>query len=170
MRRLLAITSLAVLAACSPGEDDSAAKSGPPAPPENAITAALRDVFRTIDADGNGRMTPVESDAFAENQFLATDGDNNRQISPAEWKAFGFGLASLAQETGKELQYEGAKAELFMRWDADRDGRLSRDEFRVGLNTGYEKADQPTADGATELTFEEYVRSPHVRTFALALS
>jgi hypothetical protein len=182
MRALFAIGCVLALTACNPAEDapetaqapaaDGAAQAGAPAASggEPASTAALRTVFDTIDADGNGRMTPAESDRFLESTFAASDGDGDRRLTTAEWDAFGFGLASQAREAGKQAQYDAAKREVFTRWDTDRDGRVSRDEFRIGNNTGFEKGDRPAADNATEMTFDEYARSPHIQTLAASLN
>ena len=83
----LAITAIALAAICStamahemPGKDPRANKTA-------MIEAKTKYMFSKADADGNGVVTKMEHDAFANTMFRNADKNNDGVITYKEMKA-----------------------------------------------------------------------------------
>ncbi len=105
---LIAGLLLATAAVPLAAQDTDAPGPGPDAAP-------MMPMFEAFDADGDGKVTKEEVDAYRANRFAEVDADGNGEVSLEEFKAEAVARA------------EERAAEMFARLDADGDGVLSRD-------------------------------------------
>ena len=137
---------------------------------EQKTMPPVRDpAFARLDADGDGRISPVEADrdsAFGV-RFDDIDTDEDGQVSGAEYTAFQGGASQVDASQGGGAMPQAATAaagsDAFADLDADRDGRVSSTEAdgNAGFDAGFASMDA-NADGF--VTNDEY--RAHARTNA----
>ena len=97
-----------------------------------------RDVFGTLDADHDGRISATEAgtDTDFNGGFAAMDGDGDGFVSDAEYRTW----AKANMDTSQGAEHAAAHSEVVTRdvfgtLDADHDGRISATE--AGVDTGF---------------------------------
>lgn len=83
-------------------------------------------MFDRLDADGDGRVTAAEIEAFRDGLFAEIDADGNGEISRQEF--VDHAAARAAERAGA----------MFDRWDTDGDGILSRDAIEARRGSGWD--------------------------------
>ena len=118
--------------------------------------AALFDRF---DADGDGRITEAEVQAWRGSFFDIADGDVDGYVSRAELDAMREAASERAEEAagrgyGPRRRTGGGMDRLdpIQRYDADGDGRLSRAEF---VEAPFQALERFDANGDGALSREE---------------
>lgn len=86
------------------------------------------EYFAQMDADGDGRVTAQEIEAFRTARFAAMDADGDGQVSRQEF--MDHASAQAAERAGAQ----------FDRFDADGDGLLSRDAIEARRGAGPDAA------------------------------
>ncbi len=107
-----------------------------------------RPTFEMLDADGDGKVTQAEIEAFRANRFAEVDADGDGVVTLEEFTA-----QAVARATERA-------AEMFGRLDADGDGTLSRDVLeargpRGPMDEGRMFA-RLDADGDGAISLEEF--------------
>lgn len=90
-------------------------------------------IFETVDTDGSGDLSPAELDAFRELIWASMDADENKSISLDEFKLWSFGYDSIAEEAGRQAEFETVRLLIFDLWDRDNDLAVSSDEMAAAL-------------------------------------
>ena len=109
------------------------------APPAKAATLSdqvhevLLVVFQSIGTDENGMVRPQDADEMIRQTFAAMDVDQDGRVTPEEFKAFSMGSEYLAQVRGKLAPFNAAKAAVFRRWDANKTGVPTFQDYRAGV-------------------------------------
>ena len=109
------------------------------APPVKAATLSdqvrevLQVVLQSISTDADGMVRPQDADEMTRQTFAAMDADHDGRVTPDEFKAFSMGFDYLAQVRGKLAPFTAAKASVFRRWDANKTGALTFQDYRTGL-------------------------------------
>ncbi|MFZ1347367.1 MAG: hypothetical protein WBB13_10130 [Tabrizicola sp.] len=112
--------------------------------------AMLTEMFDTMDADKDGKLTYAEMEAHRKAEFAAADTNGDGVLSPEELSAralarFQEKLAERTQRMLDTMDNDGngslSEAEMgegpgmrnFARIDADNDGFVTRDEIQAGM-------------------------------------
>lgn len=112
--------------------------------------AMLTEMFDTMDADKDGKLTYAEMEAHRKVEFAAADTNGDGVLSPEELSA--RALARFQEKLGERTQGmldtmdndgngslseaemgEGPGMRNFARIDADNDGFVTRDEIQAGM-------------------------------------
>lgn len=112
--------------------------------------AALSD-FEAMDADGDGRISAAEHAAGAKKMFQAMDQNRDMRVTAAEMSAAQKAISGVqgihrrvssadkiktvdANGDGilSEAEHDAATRVMFAKMDANRDGFLTKDEWRAG--------------------------------------
>ena len=134
---------LAIICVCALSGVVSAADH----PSEDLIDAQ----FKTMDTDGNGRLSPDEHSAGAKRMFDAMDANKDGTVTIAEMDAIhknipgkqpkGSDLSSVEKIKAVDKNGDGllsaeehadGSRKMFNKMDTDRDGFLSREELTAG--------------------------------------
>jgi Ca2+-binding EF-hand superfamily protein len=94
------------------------------------------DMFKRMDADGNGKVTAVEHAQFAENKFKQSDTNYDGQVSAAECNA------AEAAYHKKDRFDEKATAAHIRLVDTDGNGQISSSENSMFARNAFAKADK----------------------------
>ncbi|WP_371169534.1 EF-hand domain-containing protein [Aliiroseovarius sp. 2305UL8-7] len=121
--------------------------------PEGRNLAELS--FASVDANGNGFIDMGENSNYGGDVFYSMDADDNGRLTEEEFLGWGFGYGSLAEESDKELAYRTALRVVFSFWDRDADGEITPTEHRKSLARDFQRAD---LDDDALLSESEYVR------------
>ncbi len=97
--------------------------------------------FRSIDADGNGAITPSEYSDFGGDVFSSMDHDGSRSLSLGEFYGWGFGMHNAAEDVGQAEAFKTAMRVVFALWDRDADNQVTADEYRQSLDFDFQRAD-----------------------------
>ena len=101
--------------------------------PEKSSTAAQ---FKTMDANGDGRVSREEHAAGAKKMFEAMDANSDGKVSPAEMDA------AHEKITGrKATRADMSSAEKIKVIDTNGDGILTAEEHAAGSKTMFDKMD-----------------------------
>ena len=103
-------------------------------------------MFEQVDADGDGRVTRAELDAYLDGILAANDADGNGSVSLPEFEAIAVELA------------RPMLAKRFERLDDDGNGEISESEIAGRIDRLMDRADR-NDDGAVEL--KEIKRGRH---------
>lgn len=109
--------------------------------------------FETLDADGDGKVTPAEIEAQKTARFKASDTDGDGMLSVEEMIAQG-------ERRESERRVQRVK-KMIERLDTDGDGKLSADEVQAmgkgdGGSKGEEMFKRLDTDGDGAISAEEY--------------
>lgn len=116
------------------GQTAAQAQQAPPRTMEEQKTMPPQDpAWSRLDADGDGRISPVESDKDTKfgQAFDDMDTDDDGFVSSAEYTTFGSATATTSSASGST-----ASAGSFAGLDKDKDGRVSSTE--AGANTTFD--------------------------------
>ncbi|WP_245189198.1 EF-hand domain-containing protein [Mameliella alba] len=107
--------------------------------------AFMQEMFAEIDADGNGKVTKEEIEAFKTARFEATDTDGDGKLSREEIAA------------ARDARRVARMQTMVERLDQDGDGLLSADELAAGpaRRAPQDMFDRLDADDDGALTLEE---------------
>ena len=121
---------------------------------DNAGRELAGTIFASTDTDGSGMLSPEEVQAFGELVFVSVDIDDDGAFSVEEFRAWGFGFAELAQEQGRDNEFQVAHRIVFDLWDRDNDLAINRAEFDQGRKWSFVYSD---LDGDSQVTEEEFL-------------
>jgi Ca2+-binding EF-hand superfamily protein len=94
------------------------------------------DFFKTMDTDGDGKISAEEHAAGAKKMFDKMDADKDGKVTAAEMDAYH------QQMTGKKAgQTEMSAAEKIKVMDTNGDGTLTEAEYEAGAKTMFDKMD-----------------------------
>jgi hypothetical protein len=102
----------------------------------------LRGMFASYDYNRDGRITAREFNAFRVLVFVSMDADADGRVSLDEFMAWEPGFAQLAEQRGREQQFNAAKRGAFRAWDRKDDGELDETEFSVNGSRDFVIADE----------------------------
>jgi Ca2+-binding EF-hand superfamily protein len=128
MTRTLVAAGLLALA----GGIASAQDTNPPARP----APGGDHVFKTMDTDGDGKVSAAEHTAGATRMFAAMDGNADGKVTAEEMTASHQRITGRAPAAG-----EMSAAEKIKVIDADGDGMLTAGEHATGSKTMFERMD-----------------------------
>lgn len=131
----------------------TASAEGTSRPPNDAARAMGEAIALDIDTDRDGVLTPHEIAAATREVFASIDGDGDRRITPAEMRGWRNGFDEIAAFRGRGPSYDTAIAIAFDLFDRDDDGRVSPRELDRALAASAAYADTD-ADG--RLTVGEF--------------
>ena len=126
-------------------------------------------VFQSIGTDGNGTARPQNADAMIRATYDAMDANGDGRVTPEEFKAFSMGFEYLAQVRGKLVPFNAAKATVFRRWDANKAGFLTYQEYRAGLLGDLTRSAGRTDTSDLKLSLDELQRADFIRELIEAL-
>ncbi len=124
MTRSILITGLAALALAGTATIGFAASEGAGASKPGMGQRGAAMNFDAIDADGDGKITAEEMQAYGAQRFAVADTNGDGYIDAAEMQ-----VQMLAQSTAR---IERRTARMIARMDTDGDGQLSPKEMRAG--------------------------------------
>ena len=110
-------------------------------------------VYSSIDASGNGALDFGEVTEMAESIAVSADSDDNEQISLAEFMAWDFGFAYLAEKEGGGDAFQIVKRVMFAVVDLDDDDTIDEREWRLNTRWNFERADLDANGLLTEREF-----------------
>lgn len=122
-------------------------------------------VFQMFDENKDGYISESEADHFIDKTFAQMDPKKTGRVTPRAWLLFSFGLADIAADWDKSEAYNRAKMKIFLRWDRNRAGFLTLEEYRTGVLT---EARQGVGDKAKNgeplmIDLAAFKRAPFVR-------
>jgi hypothetical protein len=117
--------------------------------------AAIDDgVFKSADLNNDGKISRREILHFTDLVFLSADTDGDDVLTVEEFLRWDPGYLFIAEQTGKTLQLNTAKREVYETMDINGDGRLEHDEFSTASLYDFYRADK-NSDGV--LSQEEFI-------------
>jgi len=108
------------------------------------MTSRTTEKFQKLDKDGNGTISVDEMSVRQKEFFTKLDTDGSGTISQEEAKAF--------KEMKREMKQERRASRLMERFDTNKDGKISREEYQGIVMERFDTAD---SKGAGFLTIEE---------------
>ncbi|MEM0898401.1 MAG: signal transduction protein [Pseudomonadota bacterium] len=111
-------------------------------------------IFGSIEDNPDGNVDLGEFVAFGKTVFTSMDTDENASISFAEYGEWDPGFEVLAEEAGREDEFETAKKILFAFWDRDGSKTISQQEFHQAMTVDFRRAD---IDQNAFLTRDEFL-------------
>lgn len=145
------------------------------APPIKAATLSdqvhevLLVVFQSIGTDENGMVRPRDADEMIRQTFSAIDVNQDGRVTPDEFKAFSMGFEYLAQVRGKLAPFTAAKAAVFRRWDANKTGVLTFQDYRAGLLGDLTRATGKSDASDLKLSLDELRNAAFIRELTEAI-
>jgi hypothetical protein len=138
MSKALVVSTLLVLAlaGCGEGAESEGAKDVAAAP----TVAPKPTSFKAMDADADGKVTPAEHSAGAENTFKVMDADADGKVTAAE-------MDTARREVGWFDNIPSKKKIAPI--DGDTDGTLTVAEFAAGASALFKQMDT-SKDGAVD--------------------
>lgn len=98
-------------------------------PFDAASTAVLGKLATSMDENNDGYVTPGEADTFAVYVGVSMDTNSDGLVEYQEFLDWDPGFQWLADKRGTGIAYRQMKGDLFKIWDADSDGRVTRNEI-----------------------------------------
>jgi Ca2+-binding EF-hand superfamily protein len=115
------------------------------------VGSEAEDMFKRMDADGNGQVTAVEHAQFAENKFKQSDTNYDGQVSAAECNA-----AEAAYHKKNKVDEKATAAHIRL-VDTDGNGQISTSENATFARNAFAKADK----NGDQLLSEDEVEDAH---------
>ncbi|WBU64158.1 hypothetical protein [Paracoccus aerodenitrificans] len=109
--------------------------------------------FAQVDADSNGRLDMAEQERFDSDMMISMDLDESGAADMDEFLAWGFGFSAVAEERGREANYQTASRIIFSIMDYDDSGEVTLEEMNGFQAAAFAYSDQ---DDDGELTPEEF--------------
>ena len=106
-------------------------------------------VAESIGMDAGGTVRPQDADDMIRHTFNAMDADGDGRVTPDEFQAFSMGFGYLAQVHEKLPQFRPAKAATFRHWNVDNAGFLTAPGHRAGVLGSFTRA--PSRGGVSDL-------------------
>lgn len=129
----------------------------------DVIEAAI-DVFAVaMDANHDGRISPVEIDTAGQMVFAAMDRNGDSAVTLPEMLEWEDGFAEVAAFRGRTQAFDASMSLVFAMFDADGSRSLDAEEHGQAVATGWARADRDR-DGS--LTIDEF-RKNFVMTVAV---
>jgi Ca2+-binding EF-hand superfamily protein len=163
MRRITLIAALVLIATAGFAFADDAKA---PVPQAATVPPVIKTSAVSFDADGDGTITVVESEAFWEGQFNAVDLNKDGKVTVDEFLANKNAIFEqkdtnkdgvlVGQEfvvtwcSGSAKYLKNAVFSKIKKFDADGDGKLSRAECEVMYSGVFNESDT-NSDGRVEL-------------------
>lgn len=122
------------------------------------LAAADARIFKTVDVNGDGKISRREQLHFSDLAFLSMDHDSDDILTPFEIAAWDLGYLQVARQAGKADAYEQGKREAFQACDLTEDGKLLAEEFSVCLLYDFYKADRDKDGALSKAEFLEDYR------------
>jgi hypothetical protein len=134
MRASLPILALtAALAIQAPGEATGAEQA--------ALRQADDGLFAAADLNGDGKISRREHIHFADLVFLSMDADGDGSLTPAEFLAWDPGYIQAAEQAGRTKALADAKEDVFEELDLNDDKSLDHDEMSAASLRMFYQAD-----------------------------
>lgn len=135
----------------------------------------LDAVFQLFDEDRDGFITTGEANRFIEKTFSEMDPNRTGRIGPDAWMRLSFGLADIAADQGRSDAYDRAKYEIFKRWDRQRAGALTLEDYRAGVLGDARKslasrAGKHESGAEMKIDLAAFKRAPFVRQILKSLN
>lgn len=116
-----------------------------------------------MDANNDGRISPVEMDSAARAVFASMDVDGDGALTEGEMTGWEHGMAHLAAFRGRSQAYDAAMGMVFEMLDRDMSGTVDAAEHARGMRAAWALADR---DGDGVMSHAEF-RDGFVVTAAL---
>lgn len=126
-------------------------------------------VAGSIGTDADGMVRPRDADEMIRNTFNAIDVNSDGRVTPDEFQAFSMGFEYLAQVREKLPQFRAAKDAIFRRWDANKTGYLTIQDYRAGVQGDLARAAGKGGTSDLKLSLDEMRNADFIRELAAAL-
>lgn len=151
-----------------------AALAGAPGPAKAAglsdqVHEVLLVVFQSMGTDDNGRVRAQDANAMIRSTYDAMDANGDGRVTPDEFKAFSMGFEYLAQVRGKLAPFNAAKDSIFRRWDANKAGFLTYQEYRAGMLGDLTRAVGKNDTSDLKLSLDELQGADFIRKLTEAI-
>lgn len=97
------------------------------------------------------------------------DVDHDGRVTLDEFKAFCMGFEYLAQVRGKLAPLAAAKDAIFRRWDANKIGVLTFQDYRAGILGDLTRAASKDGTSDLKLSLDELKRAAFIRELTEAI-
>jgi len=129
----------------------------------NQVRQVLVLVAESIGTDASGMVRPQDADEMITHTFNAMDVNGDGRVTPDEFQAFSMGFEYLAQVREKLPQFRAAKATIFKRWDANKAGFLTVQEYRAGILGDLTRAAAKAGTSDLKLSLDEMRNADFIR-------
>jgi EF hand len=131
--------------------------TGTPAAAQDVSTIDAR-IFTSTDLTGDGTISRRESVIYTDLVFVSMDANSDGELTMEEYAGWDPGYFLLAQEQGRESQFDAAKERNFQSLDLNGDGALEFEEYSVAMLYDFYKADVNQDRGPSQQEFVEEFR------------
>jgi hypothetical protein len=111
-------------------------------------------VFKSADLNGDGKISRRELLHFTDLVFLSADTDGDDTLTIEEFLKWDPGYLFIAEQTGKTVQLNTAKRDVYEAMDINDDGSLEHDEFSAASLYDFYRADK---NSDRTLSQEEFI-------------
>jgi Ca2+-binding EF-hand superfamily protein len=128
-------------------------------------------IFHLFDENDDGYITTTEANHYIDKTFAEMDTRRAGRMTRDAWLKYSFGLADVAADQGRSEAYDLAKYRIFRRWDRDRSGDLTLEEYRAGVIADA-RATQPRGkktDDEIRIDLAAFRRAPFIRALVKAM-
>lgn len=106
---------------------------------EGRETAEL--TFASIDRSQTGFIHQGDLEAFRSDVFASMDADENGKLTYAEFSAWDPGFSAIAARENKADAFITATKIIFSIWDRNADGHITEAEMRFAMTSDFRRAD-----------------------------
>ena len=135
----------------------------------NQVHEVLLVVFQSIGPDADGMVRPREADEMIRQTYGAMDVNHDGRVTLDEFKAFIMSFEYLAQVRGKLAPFAAAKDAIFRRWDADKSGVLTFQDYRAGILGDFTRAAGKDGTSDLKLSLDEIKSAAFIRELTEAI-
>ena len=111
-------------------------------------------IFKSADLNGDGKISRREILHFTDLVFLSADTDGDDTLTVEEFLKWDPGYLFIAEQTGKTVQLNTAKRDVYAAMDINGDGSLDHDEFSAASLYDFYSADK---NSDRTLSQEEFI-------------
>lgn len=162
MRLVAAFLALSIPLLCNAGPVKAADISG-------LTHQVLVLVADSIGRDAGGMVRPQDADDMIRHTFNAMDVNGDGHVTPDEFQAFSMGFDYLAQMGEKLPQFRAAKAAVFRRWDANKTGFLTFQDYRAGILGDLTRAAAKGGSSDGKLSVDELKNAEFIRELSASI-